>query len=466
MNVVQSPQSSVDKPHILFARTRAPRRKGMDGGGVTSVWLIDYLVAAGYRVSVLYLEMSQNGMDGYHEDERTQDRQNLLAMGVSDILPIPFPAVGKRPTINLSLPHRVVNAIRNRLALRRRHIDVCENVAAAVHALKPDICFVFSEVLEYFKSVKEVPCAAWLPHTGEPYRKIQIDLEWLTLLGSRWLGRVTYPLWLYCYQRRLARLVKGLDGGLLPSFWYAKRYQDFCRPPPVFMACAHPAMDEAGDLTLPDPCAPPSNQPFRVVLVGNLIQSLTSAGLAFLGDEIIPALRRLGSLDRFEFVLIGKFEPRPDIAARLEGANVRLAGYVDNLADEVNRADIVLHPVPYSPGAGVRLCSMASMYPCFVLHAAVADSFEELRGSENCLVARTGDEFAAAMLHACEDRALNSRLRQGARAAFDTHYRLDRFGPVLEDFLMKTIDYCHDNGAPVANDQVVKQRDRRQLTNQ
>ena len=452
MSIVQSANSGIDKPHILFARTRAPRRKGMDGGGVTSAWLIDYLVAAGYRVSVLYLEISQNGMDAYYEEERKEDYQNLLTMGVSEILPIPFPVVGKRPTANLNLPHRLVSAISNRLSLQRRHAEVCENVAVAVHALKPDICFIFSEALEYFKTVKNVPRAAWLPHTGEPYRKIQIDLGWLTLSGSRWLGRVTYPLWLYFYQRRLARLVKGLDGGLLPSFWYAKRYQDFCRPPPVFVACAHPAMDESDDLTLPDPCTPPPNRPYRVVLVGNLIQSLTSAGLAFLGDEIFPALRRLGLLDKFEFVLIGKFEPRPDIAARLEGANVRLAGYVDNLADEVNRADIVLHPVPYSPGAGVRLCSMASMYPCFVLHAAVADSVEELRHAENCLVARTGDEFAAALLQACEDRTINSRLRQGARATFDAHYRLDRFGPLLESFLLQTIEHWRGRTAPAGND--------------
>lgn len=430
---------SPGKPRLLFARLRAPRRGGMDGGGVTSVWIIDYLIAAGYEVSVLHMELPHDGAETYDEHQGRLDRENLSAMGVADVISIPFPAVGLPSSSKAGLGRRVLRAIANRIALRRRRREIRRNVEAAVHGLNPDICFIFSEVLEYFTMVKNVPRAAWLPPTGVPFRKIQIDLGWVTVLGSSWLARITYPLWLYSHHQQLKRLVEGLDGGFLPSVWYAERYREFCRLPPVFVACAHPAMDESDDLKLPDPLAPPPNRPYRVVLVGNLIQSFTSAGLAFLGDEIVPALRRRNLLDKFEFILIGKFAPRPDIARRMEGAKIHLAGYVENLADAVNRADVVLHPVPYQPGAGVRVCSMAGMYACFVLHAAVADSVDELRDGENCLVARTGDEFAEALQQACCDRALNARLRRGARATFDTHYRLDRFGPVLDDFLVRTI---------------------------
>jgi hypothetical protein len=80
----------------------------------------------------------------------------------------------------------------------------------------------------------------------------------------------------------------------------------------------------------------------------------------------------------------------------------------------------------------MRLSALTSAYPCLVLHEIIGQSLPEFRHGENCLLARTGADFVDALLLACENRALNGRLRVGARATYDAHYRVDLLGAALD----------------------------------
>lgn len=421
---------------ILFARHLPPEPMGMDGGSVTSLWIIDYLIASGHQVEILYLETSDL------RPRREEVAQMLKQRGVAAVHALPKIQAKITSSAAGNILLRIWRALGNRLTDRISAIRMRKAIADLNDQVKPDLFFVFAEILEFCTTVKGVPKIGWLFHTGEPYRRIQIDLGWFKVLGSNRLARLIYPLWLYLHQRRLASWVATLDTGLSLSHWYGNRFRQISKKlPRLFMIRPHPAADEAGDITVADKNAPPQEgPPYRVVLVGNLLQSLTSAGLAYLANEILPELERRGILDKFEFLAVGKFQPRPELAVLLDRyPNVVYPGYVENLANLVNRAHVMLHPVPYEPGAGVRLSSMFGMHACCLVHGAVGNNFPELVHGENCLIANSGAEFVDMLLRLCEDEDLARSIRIKARETYETHYSWDTFGPFLDDALAKTI---------------------------
>jgi glycosyltransferase involved in cell wall biosynthesis len=407
---------------IAFLDTAPVKPNGQGGGAVTSWALVRHLLAAGHDLVVIHI--------GQHGADHEADHVALKDRGVDAIALEPPPAPERRKFASLHY----------RLALARWRRRVAAEAARAVSGAAPDLCFVFADAIHHSGRITGVPMVAHLTHTGEPFPQILADLGRKKVLGSVALARLLVPLILAVGHRRLAALTDRLVGGICPSHYYADIYRRIVVRPERIASVDHPAEDESGDLTVASPASPPANTPCRVAIIGHLKSTFSLAALTVLVDQILPEIDRRGLAGRFEFRIVGRFAPPVEVADRLNRPDVTLCGYVDNLADEVNRADAVLQAMPYPPGAGMRLSTLSALYPCLVLHRVVGQCFPEFVDGQNCLLAWDGPTFVEALTRACDDRTLSGRLRIEARKTYERLYRPEAYFQAVDKMIASAVD--------------------------
>lgn len=115
-------------------------------------------------------------------------------------------------------------------------------------------------------------------------------------------------------------------------------------------------------------------------------------------------------------------------AERIAGANVDAIGYVDDIAEELGRADALI--VPMRMGAGVRfkvLEAMAAGVP--VVSTSVGLSGIAAEHERQALVANSAEELASAAVRVVEDRTLGRRLAREARGLVEARYDWKKITP-------------------------------------
>ncbi len=411
---------------LLFACTRAPRDAGFGGAAFTTGWLLREFLSLGYEVQCLYFALPENNGEPYSAYEA--DRSYLQSMGVTDVacvdLPDPLPlAISWK-----NLSEKVVNILSNRWRHGKNEALVRQRVKKAAEQLNPDACFLYDEVANYFTTFQSSPKIAWLPHTWEPFVKIAaMRGDNHMFFGSHSLAKKMYPLHLRALQNKTARWIRTIDYGVCPSYYYAKRWKElFPDIAARVLYIPHPAKDESADIPPRDFLHPPPNNPFKVAMLGGTFGTTTYTQLGFLLDEVMPALDRRGLSDRFEFNLIGRHNPHSSIATRLNRPNIKPLGFLPSIGDTLNAADAVLQCIPEPPGAGMRLSTLTSAYPCLVVHSVVPDGFPEFKSRLNCLAAGSGEGIVNALMEVCTNRDLNASLRNEARKVYENLYRPSR----------------------------------------
>ena len=148
----------------------------------------------------------------------------------------------------------------------------------------------------------------------------------------------------------------------------------------------------------------------------------TRAGLRLFATDILPALERELGPEGFVVRVVGEGDPSPELAALLPRPSVELTGWVESADDEFLRCNVQLVSTPYVLGKRVRIIVGWSFGCCVVAHTAEAVNLPELRDGENSLLASSGEELAASIVHAVRDRGLAHRIGQGGRRTYETTF--------------------------------------------
>ena len=426
---------------IIFATEEAPIVGGHGGGSQVSAWILSQFLERGYKVRILCVDPASSMGGETIEIRRAECIKVLMAAGVSEVR-----FISQIPLNDFLIPPGsgflscLFNGARYRQVARSRKLAIRRSAAIALEEMEGDLCFVFSHFLFHMAGCKKrLPTICLLPHTGEPFIELGVRAGSRKILGSNVLASLLLPLLHILHHRQLQGLSNQIDLGIVTVNYYLNIWKKIKHKNLQLVYLAQFTSDEADDLSTTGVPTIKNQPPYRIALVGHLRGNLTKAGLIYFGEHILPALERRGILENFSFDIIGKFEPEPDIAKRLQYPNIRFRGFIENLADEIQMADVVLAPIPIAPGAGMRLSTLSSLSSCIVTHRAVGSSHDQYVDGQNCLMAESGDEFVDALVSGCSDVDLNRKLRAGARNTYESNFTPKAFFDTLEVLIQKKL---------------------------
>jgi glycosyltransferase involved in cell wall biosynthesis len=161
----------------------------------------------------------------------------------------------------------------------------------------------------------------------------------------------------------------------------------------------------------------------RLVFVGGMGWFPNREGVEWFLDAILPRVRAPRA--DVEFVLVGKSAGLrvPDSLQ----ANVRLAGFVDDVGAWVDAADICV--VPLRSGSGTRLKVLEAMaFAKPIVTTTIGAQGIDLEAGGEALFADSAEAFAAAILHLLAAPQEAARLGAAARAKAQARYDWSAIG--------------------------------------
>ncbi len=168
-----------------------------------------------------------------------------------------------------------------------------------------------------------------------------------------------------------------------------------------------------------------AEHPYKIIgHVGLLNMTASTFGLAYLLQEVMPALRREMQDHRFEVHVIGDGAPVEPLRPYLTQENLHVRGYVEDLDSELHDCDVFLFLNNAGPLKAIfsRQIMSWAMGLCLIAHAGSREALPELAHGDNALIGTTPDELAELVAQACLDGDLNRKLRQGGRATYENNF--------------------------------------------
>jgi glycosyltransferase involved in cell wall biosynthesis len=164
----------------------------------------------------------------------------------------------------------------------------------------------------------------------------------------------------------------------------------------------------------------------RILFVGNLTYRPNIDAARWLGDEVLPAVRR--SRPNATLDLIGTCdECLDDLAVR---PGVRVHGHVDDLAPHYARADVVVAPLRVGAGTRIKVLeAFAYRRPLVATPTAIAGL--TVRVGDDVLVADDMGGLARAVDRVLGDPLLAGALTASAARVLETHYSPEVVGAVV-----------------------------------
>lgn len=190
-----------------------------------------------------------------------------------------------------------------------------------------------------------------------------------------------------------------------------------------------------GYRTLPrsSPATPSTNDGKTILMQGTLDYGPNLDAARFFIDDILP--RILDRLPAVEFRMVGS---AGDAAQRLHAPpRVTVTGFVEDLAPELARADLVV--VPIRSGSGTRIKILEAWAHCIPV-VSTSKGCEGLgaRDDMHLKIADTADAFASACVAMLTDPELRRRTSEAALELFVERYSHDSIVQRTED-LARTI---------------------------
>jgi len=149
--------------------------------------------------------------------------------------------------------------------------------------------------------------------------------------------------------------------------------------------------------------------------VGNMSATGNSLGFVSLGKEVLPALERILLRDSFKIHIFGGREPKPFLKPLLAHPAVVLRGFVNDLNEEIMSAPVFLisnNHHNFKVGH-TRFLHAWSLGACVVAFRDCRESMPEIEHGRNALLGDTGEEVAAMVAQALNDRELRRRIGRG-----------------------------------------------------
>jgi glycosyltransferase involved in cell wall biosynthesis len=171
--------------------------------------------------------------------------------------------------------------------------------------------------------------------------------------------------------------------------------------------------------------------------VGRLEATGNRMGIEYLGRELLPALRRRMKPGSFRVEICGAAKLHPRIAEHLNGPDVVVRGFVDDIDAAILSAPIFLvtnNATPFKVG-NTRYLLAWSLGACVVAHRDAALSMPEIVDGESALLGDDADGLADAIARAGADRALCRKIGEGGWETYRTLFRAENVVPEMVERL-------------------------------
>jgi hypothetical protein len=166
--------------------------------------------------------------------------------------------------------------------------------------------------------------------------------------------------------------------------------------------------------------------PVQIVAnLGKLAGTANTYGLIYLGEELLPELRRRFGAQPFELHIYGAGEPHGLARAGLAQKEIRLRGFVDDIDAEMMEKPIFLcvnNATDYNVGH-TRYLHAFTLGCCVVGSDRTSLAMPEIRHGENSLLGKDARDIAEHVFQAANDPALRERLGQSGYQTFERDFR-------------------------------------------
>jgi glycosyltransferase involved in cell wall biosynthesis len=169
----------------------------------------------------------------------------------------------------------------------------------------------------------------------------------------------------------------------------------------------------------------------RLLFVGVMHYFPNTDGALFLAQEVVPRLRELVG-DQFEIRIVG--HPPPVLQQLNDDPNIVVTGFVDDLASELNHADLVVVPLRHGTGTRLKILE-AFAHAIPVVSTAVGASGLGCTDGHELLLADTPEDFAAACARLLSDVTLREHLAREAYALVADEYDWKVIGQRIGDLV-------------------------------
>lgn len=175
--------------------------------------------------------------------------------------------------------------------------------------------------------------------------------------------------------------------------------------------------------------------------VGNLGATGNTFGLTFLGVQLAPRLEQVFGKDGIQIDVFGQGKPGKAVAPGLAYPNIRLRGWVQDIAAEIKDACafLVLTNVSGFIVGNTRILLAWSLGSCVIAHTDSALSMPEIKHMENALLGNNLDEIASLIELAVKDRELRERIGKGGYETYRKYYRSEIVVPAMLEEMKKCV---------------------------
>jgi glycosyltransferase involved in cell wall biosynthesis len=157
----------------------------------------------------------------------------------------------------------------------------------------------------------------------------------------------------------------------------------------------------------------------KIVFVGNMRTLQNQDAVQFFIDSIFPIVKK--SISEVVFYVLGANPPK-SIKDMSDGKHIVVSGFVNSIENEISNAALAIAPIRIAAGIQNKvLISMACGIP-IVLTSIIASAIPELESGENCLIADTEQDFAAAVTSLIKNQDYRNTIAKNGYKLMQTSY--------------------------------------------
>jgi glycosyltransferase involved in cell wall biosynthesis len=157
----------------------------------------------------------------------------------------------------------------------------------------------------------------------------------------------------------------------------------------------------------------------RLLFVGNYRHPPNREAVSHFAMEILPRIHKV--IPHVQFCVVGANADLLDRRTLSRIPQVKVVGYVKDVRDHYQEADVFVAPILSGNGMRVKLLEAFSMGMA-VVASPLANFGFCTKNEEHLLLSDSPDEFAAQTVRLLKDPSLCQRLGANARIAIKTHY--------------------------------------------
>ncbi|MDR1250347.1 MAG: glycosyltransferase family 4 protein [Treponema sp.] len=157
----------------------------------------------------------------------------------------------------------------------------------------------------------------------------------------------------------------------------------------------------------------------KIVFIGNMRTLQNQDSVQFFINSVFPIVKK--SISEAIFYVLGA-DPPQTIKDMSDGKNIVVSGFVNSIENEIKNSAVAVAPVRIAAGIQNKvLISMACGIPV-VLTSIIASAIPGLKSGQNCLIADTEQDFAAAVIFLAKDSERRNTIAESGYRLMQTSY--------------------------------------------